>query len=144
MREYCFTLSSPLQLPNRVNLGRSWQAAAGARAAARKALSLEVMAAVGPRGEPMQYVEVLVWRHGIQAPDRDNCYAALKGLLDVLQPSGPKRVYGLGIIRDDSHQRCFAQILHVQARRRADQCTRVVVRETDAAGIAKRLAQEAA
>ncbi len=144
MREFHFKLAAPLKLPNRERLGSRWQVAAAVRHDARNALSLEVMALIGPRGEPLRYAEVLVWRHGVQAPDRDNLYASLKGLLDVLQPSTKRRSYGLGLIESDGHSQCFAQILHVQAKRRADQCTRVVVRETNAAGIAGWLAREAA
>lgn len=129
-----FRLPAPLQLPNRKGLARNRFAAAGKVATARKALAWEVsIALAGSRPvTPFKFCTIQIYRHGIQAPDIDNLYASAKDLLDVLQPSTKRRTFGLGIIADDKPSRCLPTVRHVQAKKRDDQCTVVVIRELSA------------
>ncbi len=82
---------------------------------------------------PMEYATVQVWRHGIQEPDYDNLFASLKGLMDVLQPVSKRHPYGCGVILNDSPKHVYTRIHHVQAQKRVDQHTRVVIREVSEA-----------
>lgn len=131
MENITFRLAAPLILPNRKGIAYNRQAAAGKVAAARVSMAREVMAVLGgPRpAVPFEYSSVQVFRHSLQEPDRDNLYASVKDLLDVLQPSHERRTFGLGIISNDKPSRCLLTVRHIQARYRSDQCTIVVIRQ---------------
>lgn len=140
MREITFRLAGPLPLLN------EWERMHWAkRGAFKKALAREVWAAqLGALpSEPIKYATVKIWRHSIRQPDQDNLIA--KALLDVLQPAGKRHPYGLGIIAGDDPGHVHARIYHVQALRRVDQGTRVVIREvSDAMLVAMHVERNAA
>jgi len=125
--EYSFTLKKPLILPNRKK-GLHW----AAQSRLIHDLSQEVAQAIG-RGptEPIPRALVRVFRHGIQRPDDDNLTAALKWLLDVLQPRSKRHPYGLGIISGDDPEHLVSEIFHLKPRSRADQKTVVTISEVD-------------
>ena len=123
MTEYTFRLAAPLPLLN------AWERTHyRAKARHKVALAWEVLAAVGTKpAKPIDRAEVLIWRHSVREPDQDGLIA--KGILDVLQPASKRHPYGLGIIAGDDPAHLVCRIQHVTAKRRADQCTRVVIRE---------------
>lgn len=134
MNALFFTLSAPLLLPNRRGIASSRAAGAARVRAEREQLAWEVAALLaGSRPVvPFRHAAVQVFRHAVQEPDTDNLYTSCKALLDVLQPCGARRLYGLGIIENDKPSRCILSVRHMQERHRTAQCTRVVVRELGA------------
>ena len=137
MTEIVFRLPAPLRLPNRKGIARTRAAGAAQEKEARELLAWEIASMLaGQRpAEPLKYVQVSVFRHSLQEPDTDNLYASCKGLLDVLQPSGKRRTYGLGIIENDKPSRCLLKVRHIPVRYRTDQCTHVVIKAVAAADI---------
>lgn len=131
MRQISFTLSKPLKLPNRRNLGANWKAAHAVRAAERRILSAEIVAQLAGRRpeQPFAFAEVIVQRVGIRAPDFDNLYASAKALLDCMQPCTDRRKYGLGVIADDGPAHIVLRVEHIQAKRLCEQCTEITIRE---------------
>jgi hypothetical protein len=128
-----FRLAAPLQLPNRKS-NLDWKAKGAMTKKARELLAWEIRAVLAGQLplEPFEYSSVIVFRHGITEPDRDNLYASAKDLLDVLQPmrdKRPKRLFGLGIISDDKPSRCAFDIKHVKAKSSLEQYTLVRIRD---------------
>lgn len=130
-----FTLREPLKLPNRRGIPQNRNAGAAILKKERAFLSQEIWALLGGRlpKEAFSYAQVKVFRHSLQEPDTDNLYASCKALLDVLQPVAKNRVYGLGIIENDKPSRCDLIVRHVRARKKDDQCTRVVITQLESA-----------
>lgn len=131
MRSIAFRLAAPLELPNRRGIASNRAAGTAKIRDARRNIAYEIISQLsGDRPEPpFKYAAVTIFRHSLQEPDTDNLYASAKDLLDVLQPSGEQRSYGLGIIENDKPSRCELKVRHRTARYRTDQCTRVVIRE---------------
>ncbi len=130
MQVITFRLAAPLKLPNRRSAAAHWGQAAGDKAKERRALALEIMSQVVPRpAVPFKFCTVQVWRFGIQEPDYDGLVSSTKRLLDVLQPLSPRCPDGLGIVENDKPTRLFLRVIPVRAKRRSDQCTRVLIRE---------------
>lgn len=139
MRALTFTLRNALELPNRRGLASTRRRAAALVAERRRTLAWEVASLLaGQRPEaPLPFVKVTVFRHSRGEPDEDNLHAAVKDLLDVLQPAGPQRTFGLGLIENDGRKHCFLRVLHVPARSRPEQMTRVTIVESTADDVAQ-------
>jgi hypothetical protein len=134
-----FRLAAPLVLPNRKGIAQHRAAGAAQVKRERVILASEIMVlTAGQRpATPLRFASVSVFRRSVAEPDTDNLYASLKPLLDVLQPSGDRRVYGLGIIANDKPSACWINVHHVPVNRRNEQCTMVVIRELTASTLAE-------
>lgn len=139
MREITFSLAAPIPLLNKWER-MHW----GARGTLKKSMAREIWAALLGQlpSVPLEAATVQVWRHSVQAPDIDNLIS--KAVLDVLQPASKRHPYGLGIIAGDDQAHVHARIYHVQAVRRVEQCTRVVIREVSAAAFSEMTLERAA
>jgi hypothetical protein len=133
MADLVFRLAAPLPLLN-VQLRQHF----AQRGAAKKDLAWEVLAALGRArpAQPLQRVEVTIWRHSVQAPDQDNLVASAKSLLDVLQPASKRHPYGVGVISGDDPARLRLAVHHVKAKHRTDQHTLVRVRAVESMPVA--------
>lgn len=133
-----FCLQRPLTLPNKRGIAATRKHGAATLRQERQDLAWEIAAALsGVRpAKPIKYARVQVFRHSVGTPDRDNLFAACKALLDVLQPSTARRLYGLGIIENDCPSRCELRVFDIKAPRRNEQFTRVMITEIDATAIA--------
>lgn len=133
-----FTLPYALTLPNKRGAAATRKAGAAALHQERMRMGWEISAmTAGLRPEkPIKYARVQVFRHSVGEPDRDNLFTSCKALLDVLQPSAARRVYGIGIIENDCPSRCDVRVFDIKAPRRNEQLTRVVITEIDAKAIA--------
>ncbi|HET6606727.1 MAG TPA: hypothetical protein VFG62_08670 [Rhodopila sp.] len=128
MTDIVFRLAAPLPLLN-VQLRQHW----ANRAAVKKDLAWEVLAVLGRArpAAPIEFAQVTIWRHSIQAPDWDNLVASAKNLLDVLQPASERHPYGLGVIASDDQAHLKLAVHHVKAKTRTEQCTLVRIRPLD-------------
>jgi hypothetical protein len=126
MSDIVFRLARPLPLLN-VQLRQHWKE----RANERKDLAWEVVAALGRArpAAPIEFAEIVTWRHSVQQPDEDNLQASRKGLHDVLQPSSERHPYGLGVILGDDPGHLRSIIHHVKAKSRLEQYTLVRIRD---------------
>ena len=126
MGEITFRLDAPLPLLNRWER-MHWRA----KSKHKQELAREIWAlTAGQVAAPLERAEVLVWRHSIREPDHDGLI--VKSLLDALQPASKRHPYGIGIIAGDDSEHVTCKIQHVTAKRRAEQCTVVVIRDLGA------------
>jgi hypothetical protein len=99
-----------------------------AKARFKTALAWEILAGIGRKpAAPIERAQVTVWRHSIREPDNDGLI--VKHLLDSLQPASKRHPYGIGVIAGDDPAHVECKIHHVNAKRRSDQGTVVVVSE---------------
>lgn len=138
MTRIVFCLPYALVLPNRRGIASNRLAGAGKVRKERERMAWDiasVLAGFRPAA-PLKYVRVQVFRHSKGEPDTDNLVSSCKPLLDVLQPAGDRRLYGLGIIENDKPSRCELRVFDMPLKQRENPFTRVVITEIDAKTIA--------
>ncbi|HEY0205261.1 MAG TPA: hypothetical protein VGC15_14050 [Acetobacteraceae bacterium] len=130
-----FRLPRPTPLLNEM-LRQHWRVRRRANA---RIAGLVRLATQGQRpAVPFERALVRIERRSLRVPDTDNLWGGVKGLLDCLLPPGdPVRSggrwvvlhpSGLSIVRDDTPDCLVLDVVAVQVRRVAEQCT--VVRIT--------------
>lgn len=138
MVQIVFNIPYALVLPNRRGIASTRFSGAGKIRREREQMAWEIAAELaGFRpAAPLKYARVQVFRHSTGVPDTDNLYASCKPLLDVLQPATDRRLYGLGVIQNDSPTRCELRAFDEPLRKGLKAFTRVIITEMDAETIA--------
>lgn len=117
-----------LPSPNRTH-SRHWAVAAERRRLWAWYVKLALIGQVLP-AEPIRYAYVRIERHSSGGLDIDNLYASAKAVLDVLQPFGPRRPLGLGIIAGDDSKKLNLEVVNVLIGRGVQKKTIILISES--------------